>query len=515
MEQRLGPLAALKGAILMTGSSYATYALGLLVGALIARHLAPDDYGRYAYVVWLSGIMVMAGNNGLPTTAIRFIAEALGLGAPGLARTVRSWLYRRQLAGLLLLLVLFLVAVPALLPAGWSSATWIFIAAVVVSTAGKALYLLEISIAKGHGRFGVEATASVAAGFASAASVLVLFHLDAGLHAYLALFAAICILHLVIAAWLSRHGQSVTHGSAMDAGFSERLRKHLVWTIVLTLVGAFGGTSVAIYLLNLLGNSAEVGFFVIAAALARGAIDLVASGLTSVLMPVMGHAFGAGGKERVGVILCDSLRYLQFLGLLAAGVGCYWAEAVIILLYGEAYSPSVPLLRWMLLGAGVALGESAIGALLSTTDNQRLRATVATSYLVVSIVASGVLIPLYGLTGAVIACTGVRLLLYAIGLVVVVRVLDVRLPWRSLGKTLLAALVAAVAASPALSAWPGPLGGIVAGMAYGLLILLASRYLGVWQEKDIRMVVSLGSQYPRLLGWTRTYLDRWIAAFER
>jgi len=284
---------------------------------------------------------------------------------------------------------------------------------------------------------------------------------------------------------------------------------------VLTLVGAFGGTSVAIYLLNLLGNSAEVGFFVIAAALARGAIDLVASGLTSVLMPVMGHAFGAGGKERVGVILCDSLRYLQFLGLLAAGVGCYWAEAVIILLYGEAYSPSVPLLRWMLLGAGVALGESAIGALLSTTDNQRLRATVATSYLVVSIVASGVLIPLYGLTGAVIACTGVRLLLYAIGLVVVVRVLDVRLPWRSLGKTLLAALVAAVAASPALSAWPGPLGGIVAGMAYGLLILLASRYLGVWQEKDIRMVVSLGSQYPRLLGWTRTYLDRWIAAFER
>jgi hypothetical protein len=84
-----------------------------------------------------------------------------------------------------------------------------------------------------------------------------------------------------------------------------------------------------------------------------------------------------------------------------------------------------------------------------------------------------------------------------------------------LGKTVIAALLAAAAASPAMSTWPGSIGGIVAGVAYGLLFLLASRYLGVWQEKDVRLVVSLGSQYPRLLGWTRTYLDRWMAAFER
>jgi O-antigen/teichoic acid export membrane protein len=370
-------------------------------------------------------------------------------------------------------------------------------------------------VAKGYGRFGVEATTSVAAGFASAGAVLLLYHLDAGLHAYLALFTAISILHLMLASWLSRHREPASTGLAMDPEFSDRLRKHLAWTIVLTLVVAFGGTSVAIYLLNLLVGSAEVGFFVIAASLARGAVDMVAAGLTSVLMPVMGHAFGAGGNKRVGAILCDSLRYLQFLGLLAAGVGCFWADAVILLLYGEAYAPAVSILRWLLLAAGLSLGESAFGALLSTTDNQRLRAGFAASYLLASIVASGVLIPLYGLTGAVIACAGVRVLLYLIGLAVVVRLLEIRLPWRALGKTVIAALLAAAAASPAMSTWPGSIGGIVAGVAYGLLFLLASRYLGVWQEKDVRLVVSLGSQYPRLLGWTRTYLDRWMAAFER
>jgi O-antigen/teichoic acid export membrane protein len=281
------------------------------------------------------------------------------------------------------------------------------------------------------------------------------------------------------------------------------------------VVVAFGGTSVAIYLLNLLVGSAEVGYFVIATALSRGAIDLVASGLTSVLMPVMGHAFGSGGRERVGVILCDSLRYLQFLGLLAAGLGCFWAEAVVILLYGEAYQPAVAILRWLLLAAGITLGESAFGALLSTTDNQRLRAAFAASYLVVSFAAAGLLIPLYGLTGAVVACVASRLLLYGIGLAVVVRMMAIRVPWQALGKTVMASLAAAAVAWPASAAIGGAAGGLVAGVVYVFLLLVASRYFGVWQEKDLRMVASLGAQHPRLFGWSRTYLDRWLAAFQR
>jgi O-antigen/teichoic acid export membrane protein len=515
MEQRFGSLATLKGAILMTGSSYATYSIGLLVGALIARHLEPENYGRYAYVVWLAGVLVMVGNNGLPTTGIRFVAEALGLGAPGTARVVRSWLYRWQAISLIAVVSCFLIAFPVLRPAGWDQPTWIFVIVVVVSTITKALYLLEISVAKGYGRFSVEASTSVAVSLINAALAFGLYLLDAPLNAFLGLFACTSAAHLVIAAILFRHGHPLAPSLAMDMEFSARIRKHLLWTVVLTLVASLGGTSVAIYLLNLLVGSAEVGFFAIAAALSRGAIDLVASGLTSVLMPMMGHAFGVGGKERVGVIMCDSLRYLQVLGLLAAGVGGFWAEAVVVLIYGEAYAPVTSILRWMLFGAGMALGESAFGALLSTTDNQRLRATFAALYLGVSLVASGLLIPAYGLTGAVIACVGARLLTYGIGLVVVVRMMAIRLPWRELGSTLLAAGVSAGTVSLCLGADAGPWMGIGAGVLYAAVFLASSRYLGVWQEKDLRMIASLGDQYPHLLGWTRTYLHRWIAALQR
>ena len=201
--------------------------------------------------------------------------------------------------------------------------------------------------------------------------------------------------------------------------------------------------------------------------------------------------------------------------MLAAGVGGFWAEAVVVLIYGEAYAPVTNILRWMLFGAGMALGESAFGALLSTTDNQRLRATFAALYLGVSLVAAGLLIPAYGLTGAVIACVGARLLTYGIGLVVVVRMMAICLPWRELGNTLLAAGISAGTVALCLGEDPGPWLGIGAGVLYAVVFLGSSRYLGVWQEKDLRMIASLSDQYPHLLGWTRTYLHRWIAGLQR
>lgn len=515
MNQRFGALAALKGAILMTGTSVTTYTIGLLVSAVIARHLGPEDYGRYAYVVWLSGVMVMAGNNGLTTTGIRFVAEALGRDAPKVADAVGNWLYRRQLACILVVVAAFLLAFPALRPSGWSDVSWLFVTVVVISMAAKALYLFEISIAKGHGRFDIEATSSIVASLLNAGLVFLLYWHDASLNSYLVLFAGISAIYFVMAAFMFRRHRMPGVREELDTEFLSRMRKHLLWTVVLTLVGAFSGSTVFIYMLNALVGPAEVGFFVIGASLSRGAIDLVATGLTSVLMPMMGHAFGAGGKEKVGAILSDSLRYLQFLGLLAGGVGIFWADAIILLVYGEAYSTASSILQWMLFAAGLVLGEGAFGALMSTTDNQRLRAAFATSHLVVSVAAAVALIPPYGLDGAVVGYVAARLVLYVIGLVVVVRMMAVRLPWRQLGGIFLACALSATAAGLPVLAFPGPWIAVPAGLLFAGLFVAASPYLGVWKEKDLRLVLSLGEQHPRILGWTRSYFARWIARLQR
>ena len=82
MKQAFGPGTALRAALQMTGSTYVIYAAGLVVSALIARSIGPEQFGRYSYLVWLAGVLILISNNGLTTSGIRFVSECLGRDSP-------------------------------------------------------------------------------------------------------------------------------------------------------------------------------------------------------------------------------------------------------------------------------------------------------------------------------------------------------------------------------------------------------------------------------------------------
>ena len=69
-------IALLRNVAWVAMAGYIEAAVGLLAGVLIARTLGPTDYGHYAFAIWLCGVLIMAGNHGLPTSSIKFIAEA-------------------------------------------------------------------------------------------------------------------------------------------------------------------------------------------------------------------------------------------------------------------------------------------------------------------------------------------------------------------------------------------------------------------------------------------------------
>ena len=508
MNARFGAVAAIRAALLMTGSTYIVFAIGLVVNALIARHLGPRDYGHYAYVVWLVGVLTIVANHGLTTTGIRFVAEALGQARD--ADPIQRWLARWQWFSLVVVLGAFLLGYRALLPADGVDTLWVFLVVVAVATFSKAMFLFDISIGKGHGRFTIEAYSTLAVSVANAVCVLAFWWFGGSLDAFLWLFVAASIAYQVVAAWLLRRATGAPGPAPLETDLLARMRPHLMWTIVLSLVAAFSNASAEIYLLNRLVGPVEVGYFVIAVSLTRGAIDMVASGLTSVLMPVMSHAFGSGGRDRVDAILSDSLRYFQFLGLLAAGVGAFWAESVVRLVYGSDYAAVTTILQWMLVAKGATLGEAAFGALLSTTDNQRLRAMFSAGTLVASLLLAVLLVPAYGLIGALAAYVASRVVLYVAGLGLLVRMLGMRLPLRELGGLSVAALLAAAGAMLPLW-WFGAGAGLAAGVVFGLLFLIAARYLGGWKLGDVSKAADFGDQYPRALGWCRGYLTRWRA----
>lgn len=500
MSNQFGAKAVLRSVLLTTGSTYVTYAAGLVTSMLIARGLGPADYGRYAYLVWLSGLLVLVMNHGLTTSAIRFVSESLGRKSLVDAQDVHRRLQRWQGWSLLAVGAIFLAALPALRPAGWEGHLALFAAVALLASFAKAWYLFSISVAKGYGRFGIEASSISLLSLINLAGAGIMALLGAPLDGYMLLFLAISIAHPLMAAHQLRRAEIRKGSREIDDELLARVKPHLAWTMVSTLVAAFSNKAIETYLLNRLVGAEAVGFFTIAATLARGGVDLLSSGLMTVLMPVLANAYGAGGQQRIHRLGGDAVRYFHFLGLLLTGVGYFWARPVVELTYGSSYAPAIFALQMMVLVRGVTLSYAAFGALLTITDNQRLRAAEAVFAVVTSAGMALWLVPTHGLEGAIYAHMASTLAVFLFTFGCVWWVLRMPLPLGELMRMSAAALSAAALCFGALSLTETPtlLHQLLAGLLYVVLYLLSTLIFRVWNQNDIVLLDQLGQRVPAL-----------------
>ncbi|GAA0715600.1 lipopolysaccharide biosynthesis protein [Dokdonella soli] len=511
MTQAFSKQVVFRSVLMVTGSTYVNYASGLLVSTLIARSLGPADYGRYSYLVWLCGVLIIFFTNGLTTSGIRFVSECLGRGDPGVAEDVHGWLQKGYYASLAIVTLAFCACVRWLEPAGWAGHLWVFAAIALISAVAKAHYLFRVSIAKGYGLFGMDAATTSMMSILGLLGTVALAVAGASLNAYVLLFAAVSLGHAIVAQVLSRRARIHPRHEAVDQVLARRIRQHLWWTIVLTMVGALTNKSLETFLLNKWAGPEAVGFFLIAAALTRGGIDLLCSGLNSVLMSAMSHAFGVGGIERVNRILIDALRYFVFLGLLLAGVGVLWANSVIAIMYGAKFSQAAFVLQMMVLVGGLTLVEGAFGAVLSTTDNQKARVAASVLYVVVTAVTAFSLVPVYGLMGAIwahVLSRSIVTLAIAIG---TTRMLRIRLPYAEIARLLGAAACGALAALPVLLVSSNLVAQFIAGIVYATAYAGSSVLLRAWHQRDLQLIGSVATRIPMLRAILQR-LERWMRA---
>ena len=513
MSRSFGRVAALQAAFLVTASTYIAYGISIVVGAVVARALGPADYGQYAYIVWLAGLLVLLANNGLTTSGIRFVSECLGRERPQQAGRVHAWLYRRQLASVALVLVLFAAWAVWLPTTKWPVHLPTLLAVVGICVYTKSVYVFDVSIAKGYGNFRVEPYTTVVSSVLSGAAALVLARSGAGVTAFILLFVVTSAGIHLFGAWMLRTQGIRPARGTVDPEVMVELRSHLFWTTVLAISVALGTRSIETYILASRFGPEPVAFYTIAGGLMRGSADLLTVGLAAVLLPAMSRAHGAGGLERVRPIFSDSLRYLTFLGLLLAGGGALWSDPVVRLIYGPKYLPAIPVLQAMLICMGISMSDATTGALLTTTGRQQARAWIVVGNLAVSAVLAIVLVPAYGLLGAtlsyVIARTAYSV---AVGIHALLAT-GTRLPAARLLRLLASAALAVMVALSIQRLLAGTLGWLVAGVVYGLLFIVLSIVLRAWTPHDAELALQVAGRAPRLLSWTRPLFELWRRRF--
>lgn len=490
----------LSSSILMAGAAYLSYASGLFVSILAARTLGPHDYGTYAYVLWLCAVVVSLLNHGVPVTAIKFISESVGRGA--LAAT-QAWhaklsrLHALSMAGVGACVAAFLLLRP---PVGWQPHEVLMAAVVLVAAMARARYLFNVSVAKGHGIFVLEARS---VSILSALNVLLLalaWLLGSSLQVLLALYVFISVLHWVFA-WVGMRRFDLRPADAeLPRDDVSRMRQHLSWTIVLTAVGVFGEGAVNMYALHELVGAVEVGYYSLASSLTKAGMDLLTVGLSSVLMSAMGQALGRGGRAELHGVFASSVRHFHFLGLLLAGLGLLASSWVVPLLYGGAYAPTIQVMQVMFLLGGLTLTDGVFAALLSVLDRQRNRVFINLGCLAFTLPVSWFLIGAHGLQGAIWSYAINRCAVFLVSVFSVIMLSQMSPPWPALLRQTVVALLAWLLPAAMVWQWPGVVPGVLACCLFVLCFIWMAARTGIWSHEERQRFVALSARVPALSG---------------
>ena len=394
-------VAMLRNVAIVAFASYVESAVGLLAGIVIARTLGPADYGHYAYAVWVCGVLIMITNSALSTSSIKFLAELRGAQQVELAHVLVYKFLRWQSWSGMLVLGCFVIY-SLLQPHGQRPENFVpMLLITVVGVWARAGFWLQGAIGKGFELFGPENITLAMTAMLNLVLTGVLAWMGAGVVEFFAGYAALGLVSNLLVRWMLRKTEVVSQDGELPAPLFKRVRKHLFLTGILITLSAVTNRAVEMTLLKQFSGTTAVAYFAIAGALSKGAVDLLAGGLSAVLLPSMARQYGEGGSKSLARMLVESTRLYWFMGLAVAGLGLTVADGAIRVLYGMRYVDAIPALSWQLLVSGLVVMNGAALAALTADDRQFERIVIVGLTFVCNVMLGYGLIPRYGLSGAV------------------------------------------------------------------------------------------------------------------
>jgi O-antigen/teichoic acid export membrane protein len=487
-------LSVLRNTAIVSVAGYIETSIGLLVSIAIARALSPEDFGHYAFAVWLCGFAVSVSNHGLTTTSIKFLAELRGAGRRDTALHLAHRLMLYQRVSLLFVLAAFLLFAFVNPPEDWKQNLLGMTALGVIAIWGRAGYWMIGAIGKGFDRFEPENLAVVIAAVVNVSLVSVWAVIDGPAIGYFAIFSLWSLIVNLTARLTLRRCEVVPVAGPVPAETNLRFQRHLALTALLVALSVVSNRTIETALLKAFSSPADLGFFVIAGALSKGAVDFLAGGLSSTLLPVMSRAYGAGGSN-LGRMLSEAIRLYWAIGLAVAGLGVVAGPGMILLLYGPEYAPAIPAVVASLVLAGLSLVGAAVVAYQTTSDLQADRVRVTIFTLIANCVAAVALIPKFGLMGAIGALAVGRVTNLLLSFVYLRRRTSVPLPWNRMLRTLTAA---GIGVSVGIAVSGHSAAGTVSGALLFIgLFLVVSLPLRCWSRVDFQLASTLISRAGR------------------
>lgn len=477
----------IRNTLFSSAGIYTEYFLGMLTSIVIARQLGPSDFGAYSLVIWLVATGVVITNAGVASAVIKFVAELRGAGREPQIRALLAWAWRLQASFLVVVCAagsgLFALYGERIMP---DVDHLVLLAILLLTTVLRALYMLNIAIAKGYENFRATAKIAIIVSPLNLLAIVLVWWLDGPMEWFLGAYT----LSSFVFWWISRRQIAPLLPPAqvrepLDAATRTRLLRYTALVAVTVAVSFVTASEVEVLFLSLFDASASAGQFKVGFQLSSGALLLVPGVFGAVLLPMMANAL-AQGHEIANRRMAMSTTYLAALAAPLVAFGVVFAQEIIGLLYGAAFAPAALVFACCLCAGAVSTLSQAASSYLLGADRQRALMVTVLACSVVKLMLDLVLIRRFGLTGAVVAYAATSALTGVLLIALALRYSGARLEWARMLRVLAAAALAALAALPLKGHWPHlptlAIGGALLGMVYALGTLL----LGFWSPPDLQ-----------------------------
>ena len=241
-------------------------------------------------------------------------------------------------------------------------------------------------------------------------------------------------------------------------------------------------------LLGVAGSAANVGVFsVVTSASALGRLAMLS--INAALRPTLAELHDLGDAKAVGRLYTTTTRWTLAVSL-PVFVFMVLVPESLLGLFGSSFQTGVTALVIAATAEVANAATGMCGPIIAMSGHNKLKVVNATAWMVISIGANVVMIPLWGVIGAALA------ILVSTTMINVLRVVEVWilmriLPWdRHLWKVLTAAAITAAVGSLVVAALPDKLGLamlIALAVGIGLLFIATVALLGL--EDDDRLVL--------------------------
>lgn len=488
-------LAMLRNVAIVAFASYVESAIGLLAGIVIARTLGPADYGHYAYGVWLCGLLIMISNSALTTSSIKFLAELRGAQKIDLAHVLVFKFQRWQTMSVFLVLT-GLVVVNSVHPIeGWhgtSLAPMLIIT--IVAVWARAGFWLRGAMGKGFELFVPENLTLAITALLNMVLTLALAWQGVGVIGFFTSYACLGLVSNLMVRWMIKGRGVESVKGDLPKPLMDRVTRHLLLTGVMITLSALTNRAVEMTLLQKFTGSAAVAYFAIAGALSKGAVDLLAGGVSAVLLPSMARQYGAGGSRALAGMLVESTRMYWFMGLTVAGVGLTVADGAIHALYGTRYVGAISALSWQLLVSGLLVMNGAALAALTADDRQFGRIVIIGSAFLFNAGLGYAFIPTYGLNGAIASSVLTQCFATVLIWSYTLYLTQARLLLGPMSRLLMAAAMATGVSWSVTHLLGGVWAFIPGAMVFVVLYLVLSVVLRTWRQSDFDIFCSLANR---------------------